>query len=241
MTRIWAHRGASRDAPENTLPAFERAVEQGADGVEFDVQLTADGAVVVIHDETLERTTDGNGAVAATTLDALRRLDASGGRDGFAGARVPTLEEVLDLFAPTRLVVNIELKNSVEPYPGMEEKVLAAIEARAMDDRVVLSTFSQDSLRHLQRLGTTIERALVYSGPLVRPWRLARELGAAAIHPSARFVWGAGFVRRVQAEGLRLRPWVVNDPRQLARMSRWGVDAVFTDEPQRVRALGRPR
>lgn len=235
MTRIWAHRGASQEAPENTLPAFERAVEQGADGVEFDVQLTADGEVVVIHDETVDRTTDGSGPVVGSSLRALRQLDASGGRPGFVGVQIPTLSEVLDLLAPTTVTVNIELKNSVEAYPGMEEKVLEALETRAMGDRVVLSSFSQDSLRHLQRLGTTIERAMVYSSPLLRPWRRADELGAGALHPSVRLVWSAGFVRGVRSAGLALRPWVVNDPDQLAKLSLWGVDAVFTDVPAALR------
>jgi glycerophosphoryl diester phosphodiesterase len=100
MTQIWAHRGARREAPENTLPAFELAVAQGADGVEFDVQLTADGTVVVIHDETVERTTNGTGPVVGFGLAELRGLDASAGFGGYTGVQIPTLADTLALLAP---------------------------------------------------------------------------------------------------------------------------------------------
>lgn len=231
MTLIWAHRGSRADAPENTLAAFELAIAQGADGVELDVQLSADGEVVVIHDETLERTTDGRGPVAAVALAGLRELDASGGRPGFAGARIPTLGEVLDLLAPTALAVNIELKNSDEAYPGMEEKVLAAVAARGLAGRVVLSSFNHYSLRTLQKLGTSCELAMLYTDPLYKPWRYAARLGVGAIHPPARYVWGAGYVRTAHAAGLKVRPWVVNGRNHLTRMLGYRVDGVFTDVP----------
>ena len=108
MTEIWGHRGASADAPENTLPAFALALGQGADGIELDVQLTRDDEVVVIHDETLERTTDGHGWVADHSLDELRRLDASAGWTGFDGTRIPLLAEVLELIRDSDAVANVQ-------------------------------------------------------------------------------------------------------------------------------------
>jgi glycerophosphoryl diester phosphodiesterase len=231
MTLIWAHRGARADAPENTLPAFELAVEQGADGVEFDVQLTADGTVVVLHDETVDRTTDGRGPVAGMRLDDLRTLDASGGRAGFAGARVPTLAETLDLLVPAGLRLNIELKNSEEAYPGLEEQVLAAVADRGIAERVVLSSFNHYSLRKLQKLDAPVELAMLYTDPLYKPWRYALKLGVAALHPPVRYLIGPGYVRRAHAAGLAVRPWVVNSTRGLARMFAWDVDGVFTDVP----------
>ena len=231
MTQVWAHRGCRREAPENTLPAFELAVEQGADGVELDVQLTADGAMVVIHDETVDRTTDGVGEVVRSTLAQLRALDASAGLAGFEGVPIPTLAEVLALLAPSGLAVNIELKNSIEDYPGLEERVLAEVDAFGIADRVVLSTFNHYSLKRLQELGAGSELGMLYTDPLYRPWRYAAKLGVGAIHPPARYVLGGHYVRRCHAAGLAVRPWVVNGPRNLARMFRWGVDAVFTDVP----------
>ena len=237
MTQIWAHRGARREAPENTLPAFELAVAQGADGVEFDVQLTADGTVVVIHDESVERTTDGNGPVAGFTLGELQGLDASSGFPGYAGVQIPTLAQTLDLLAPTGLKLNIELKNSDEAYPGLEEKVLAAVAAHQIADRVVLSTFNHYSLKKMQSLGAPSQLGMLYTDPLYKPWRYAAKLGVGAIHPPARYVLSGGWVRKAQASGLAVRPWVVNSERMLARMFRWGVDGVFTDVPAAAVAL----
>lgn len=237
MTRIWAHRGARRDAPENTLPAFELAVEQGADGVEFDVQLTADGTVVVIHDETVDRTCDGTGPVVGFRLADLQRLDASGGREGFAGSRIPTLEEVLELLVPTGLALNIELKNSEEEYPGLEEQVLAALAAHDIADRVALSSFNHYSLKKLQHLGATSELGMLYTDPLYKPWRYAARLGVGALHPPARYLFTGRYVRKAHASGLAVRPWVVNADARLTRMFEWGVDAVFTDVPGVARRL----
>ena len=231
MTQIWAHRGARREAPENTLPAFELAVAQGADGVEFDVQLTADGTVVVIHDETVERTTNGTGPVVGFGLSELRGLDASAGFESYAGVQIPTLADTLALLAPTGLTLNIELKNSEEDYPGLEEQVLAAIAAHDLADRVVLSTFNHYSLKKLQDLGAPSQLGMLYTDPLYKPWRYAAKLGVGAIHPPARFVLSRGWVRKAHEAGLAVRPWVVNSERQLARMFKWGVDAVFTDVP----------
>ena len=244
MTEIWAHRGARREAPENTLPAFRLAVAQGADGIELDVQLSADGAVVVMHDESVDRTTDGNGPVVGFTLDQLKRLDASAGVAGYTGVQVPTLAETLDLLAPSRLKLNIELKNSEEDYPGLEEQVLAAVAAHDIADRVVLSTFNHYSLKKLQALGATSQLGMLYTDPLYKPWRYAAKLGVGAIHPPARFVLGGGWVRHAQAAGLAVRPWVVNSEHGLARMFRWGVEGVFTDVPAvavAVRATHAPK
>lgn len=237
MTQIWAHRGACREAPENTVPAFERALQLGVDGVELDVQLTADGVPVVIHDETVERTTDGTGPVAGFTLSQLRRLDAADGMRGFAGVGVPTLADVLAVVAPARVTINIELKNSTEPYPGLEEAVLAEVEAFGIAERVVLSSFNHYSLKKLQHLRATVELGMLYTDPLYHPWRYAAKLGVAAIHPPARFMLGRRFVRRAHDSGLAVRPWVVNGERRLLRMFEWGVDAVFTDVPERALRL----
>jgi len=237
MTQIWAHRGARAQAPENTLPAFELAIAQGADGVEFDVQFTADDQLVVIHDETVERTTDGHGRVVAYSLAQLQRLDASADKPGFEGVQIPTLTAVLELLAPTGLSLNIELKNSVEDYPGLEEAVLEAVEDFGLADRVVLSSFNHYSLKKLQDLLAPPERGMLYTDPLYRPWRYASKLGVSALHPPARYVTSSRYVRRAHAAGLAVRPWVVNGERRLERMFRWGVDAVFTDYPARALAL----
>ena len=224
---IWAHRGCPTEAPENTLAAFTAAVDAGADGVEFDVQLSRDGIPVVIHDETVDRTTDGHGPVRDHTAAQLAGLDAG------AGPGVPTLAEVLALLEPTRLAANIELKNSVVEYPGLEREVLAAVAAAGIGERVVLSSFSADSVGRLARL-TELEVALVYSRPWPRPLALAVELGARAVHPSRRLVH-PGLVVAAGRLGLTVRPWVVNSAGALRRLGWAGVGGVFTDEARWAR------
>lgn len=231
MIEIWAHRGASRVAPENTLPAFELAIGAGADGIEFDVQFSRDGRIVVIHDETLARTTDGTGWVKDHTLAELKALDASNGRDGYAGARIPTLSEVLELLAPSGLRANIELKNSEVPYAGLEEAVLAEVAAAGMTERTLYSSFSGESVRRLAGMAPLAEVGLIYSRPLTRPLRLAQALGASAIHPDRHLVGGRGWVTRAHGRHLAVRPWVLNTPQRIRRAMWRGVDGLFTDVP----------
>lgn len=236
MTQVWAHRGAAGSAPENTLAAFELAIAHGADGVEFDVQLTEDAQIVVIHDESVDRTTNGTGAVLGYTLAELQRLDASAGFPDFGGAQIPTLRQVLELLAPTKLELNIELKNSEVPYPGLEEAVLAMVAEFDLADRVVFSTFNHHSLRKLLKLGTTSEVAMLYTDPLFKPWRYAARLGVGAIHPPARLV-SRRLVDRTHAAGLAVRPWVANSEASLRRLFDLGVEALFTDHPELAVAI----
>ena len=236
MTAVWGHRGASGYAPENTLPAFELALEQGADGFELDVQLTRDDEVVVIHDETLERTTDGRGWVADHSLADLRRLDASHAREQFAGTRIPTLAEVFELVRDTSTMVNVELKNSRIGYKGLEERVLRLVDEHAMASRVVLSSFNHYSIRRLVHLGAPSVLGALYSEPLWKPWRYADKLGAAALHPSM------GATRRKVVEkshehGLAVPVWTANEPADIERLVGLGVDAVITNHPDVARSL----
>ena len=235
MTQVWAHRGASGYAPENTLPAFELAVEQGADGFELDVQLTRDDAVVCIHDETLERTTDGTGWVADHSLEQLKELDASAGMAGFAGARIPTLDEVLELAVGADVTVNVELKNDRMAYKGLEGRVLEIIDAHGAGDRVILSSFNHYSLKRLQGM-TDLPLGALYSDSLYRPWRYVDRLHVQAIHPHHRAVNGK-LVAKSHAAGLRVHAWTVNEPDDIRRMYLLGVDAVITNFPDLARSL----
>lgn len=235
MTQVWAHRGASGYAPENTLPAFELALEQQADGIELDVQLTRDDAVVCVHDETLERTTSGTGWVADHSLDQLRAFDASAGWGRFAGARIPTLGEVFALVGGAAVTVNVELKNDRLAYRGLEERVLEVVAEHGMGDRVVLSSFNHYSLKRLQPL-TDLPLGALYSDSLYRPWRYVTRLGVQAIHPAFRSVTHK-LVARSHAAGLRVHTWTVNDPADLRRLYDLGVDAVITNYPNLARSL----
>ncbi|HHV20932.1 MAG TPA: glycerophosphodiester phosphodiesterase [Propionibacterium sp.] len=231
MTQIWAHRGASAYAPENTLPAFELAAEMGADGIELDVQLTADGEVVVIHDETLDRTTDATGRVGELTLAEIRRADASNGLAGFGGTRVPTLAEVLEVVRRGRMVVNVELKNLTEFYPGLERAALDVIAASGMAERVIVSSFNHWSLKTVQHLAPAMKVGVLLSDGIYLPWEYAADFGAAAIHPHWGFLRVPGLVDYAHAAGVAVHVWTVNAETDLAAAISAGVDAVITNHP----------
>lgn len=238
MSYVWGHRGASAYAPENTLPAFDLARRMGAVGVELDVQLTADGRLVCIHDETLDRTTSGTGPVVEKTLDELRAYDASNGMSGFDGVTIPTLDEVFELFAGTSMVVNVELKNSVYPYEGLEEKVLALVAEARMEQRVLLSTFNHISLVRLHDLGTQVPTAMLFGEPLFRPWQYAQSLFVSGINPPHQYLrWVPKLVAKAQDLGLSVNPWTVNEPADLRRVLDLGVDAIITNYPDRAVGL----
>lgn len=231
MPLVWGHRGASGLAPENTLEAFGLAAEQGAHGVEFDVQLSADGIPVVIHDETLDRTTNLTGPVVGRTVAELAACDA--GR----GNHVPTLVEVLELLRPTNLEVNIELKNSEVAYPGLEQAVVDVVAATGFTDRVWYSSFQHYSLRTLRQIVPDARVGLLYVEPLLDPWRYAERLEGAALHPYWRTLTVPGVLEACREAGVRTHPWTVDAQADLAAMA--GADAVITNHPARALALYR--
>lgn len=230
MTKIWAHRGAAADAPENTLPAFQLAFDQGADGIELDVQRSADGVLVVCHDETIDRTSDGSGAIAELTLAELRRHDFSNGRTGFAQVPIPTLAEVLELVRGSNWVVNIELKNSIVAYAGMEAEIDALVQSMGLADQIWYSSFNHLSLARLAELGTPVRLGALYVEQLVRPWEYVVGFGGSALHPMAASV-DAELVCAAHGIGVRVHPWTVDEPEQLAALMAAGVDAVITNRP----------
>ncbi len=236
MTSIWAHRGASAVAPENTLAAFQRAYDLGADGVELDVQLTADDRVVCLHDETLDRTTSGSGPLARLTLDEVRALDASYGNEAFSHEKVPTLEEIFGLLGPTGMTINIELKNSVEPYPGLEQAVLALVEEAGMAEQVVYSTFNHISAAALARSSQPSVVGLLFEDVLAEPWHYADHLGARALHPNWKYVsYAPETVARCHDIGLAVNVWTVDDPTVARTMADLGADALITNRPDVIR------
>lgn len=234
MTSIWAHRGASVDAPENTIPAFELAFQQGADGIELDVQRSLDGVLVVCHDELIDRTSDGSGAIVEMTLEQLRHHDFSNGRSGFTGVTIPMLVEVLELVRGTDRVVNIELKNSVVRYPGMEEQVDKMLTEFGLTDQVWYSSFNHLSLHHLAELGSRVGRGVLYVEPMAQPWVYATRLGATALHPLVGTV-NAELIASAHQAGVQVHPWTVDDPQAIATLAAAGVDAVITNLPQVAR------
>ena len=233
---IIAHRGDSARYPENSLAAFAAALEVGAAMVELDVTLTRDRYLVVIHDDAVDRTTDGTGAVSAMTLAELRALDAGAWFDpAFAGQRIPTLEEVL-ILARGRARVNIEIKDSAyepeAPADAAERQVLETVRRLGMVDSVLVSSFEPRILKRLAAMGGPLPRlALLTETPFEQAdLDLCRELSAWSLHPD-RSVVSPEMVFAAHAAGLRVLPYTVNDPEEAARLLALGVDGFFTDDP----------
>lgn len=235
--KIYAHRGSSGDAPENTMSAFQLAIEQGADGIELDVQMSADGRIVVIHDETLDRTTDGKGLVVHHTYEQLTHFNAAAKHPDWSKKEIiPLLEEVLELLAPTKLELNIELKNGVVPYDGMEEAVIRMVREFKMEDRVVFSSFNHYSMVKMANLAPEIETAVLYMAGIYEPWNYVKPLRIRALHPYYLGV-RPEIVQGAHAEGIKIRPFTVDEETDLKKMVALGVDAVITNYPLRMKKL----
>lgn len=225
---LYAHRGASADAPENTLAAFRRALAAGADGIELDVHLSADGVPVVIHDDTLERTTDGHGAVAAHLLDSLQTLDA--GRwfaAHFAGEPLPTLEETLRLLAG-RLRLNLEVKDT---RAGMAVLELLWQFPQA---EAVVSSFDHALLARLRRAAPDLTLAVLAESDWHLALGRAKALGASAFHPRADLV-SRPLLAACRHLRLPVFAWTVDEPAEARRLARLGIDGLFTNNPACLR------
>lgn len=230
---ILGHRGASGHAPENTRVAFEKARELGADGVEFDVQMTKDGIPVVIHDENVVRTTDGQGLVKDLTLEEFKTLDA-GSHFGpeFAGEELLTLDETLETVRDFRLI-NIEIKNGPIFYPDLEEKVLEAVARFNLQEKVILSSFNHYSLHKIRELNPDIRIGVLYMSGLFRPWEYAKKLGARALHPFFAAVTPE-IVQESHQHGVEVNVFGANDRGILQQLMAAGVDMIITDYPERA-------
>jgi len=233
-----AHRGASSLAPENTFAAFDQAFESGADGIEFDVQLSRDNIPVVIHDETLERTTSGAGPVKELTLEELKALDAgSWFAARFDDAVIPTLHEVLTRYKDNCPLFDIELKNSYTAYPGLEEAVLEQVARHRLEERVIVSTFNPDSLATCRRLNPSVRTGLIYLEEIKEPWHYVRSLHCYSAHPLFFYLQDPEILAGFKTHNIPLYPWTVNDPEQMEYLVSEGVEAIITDFPQELRTI----
>jgi len=247
--KIWAHRGACAHAPENTIPAFELAYELGADGIELDVQMTKDGELVVIHDETIDRVSDGTGYVKDYTLEELRRYNFGKNFPAYGVVRIPTLEEVYDFVKTTDMTVNLELKNSVIEYEGLEEQVLRLAKEKQIEDRILYSSFNHFSVKMLKRLDENAQIAFLYRDNFLDMEKYAKENGAEAIHPSLRCliqsekygqkcishdgVSKTDIVKKCHQRGIKVHAWNVNEMVDFEKMAELSVDAVITNFVER--------
>lgn len=234
-----AHRGASGTRPENTLAAFQRAIDLGADMIELDVTLTRDEELVVIHDETLERTTDGRGPVRSLLLEEIRRLDAgSWFAPEFAGERVPTLAEVLERLRG-RVLLNVEIKEEAVTdvlSNGIAERVVTLIREKGAPGAVILSSFDPRALEQAREVGPEIPRASLYDEKRhagLDPREIMDRVGAVVFSPG-REQLSPEMVAACHAAGRLITVYTVDEADEMRRMIELGVDGLFTDFPERL-------
>lgn len=217
---IYAHRGYSAKYPENTISAFKAALPH-VDGIELDVQLTRDGRLVVIHDETVDRTTNGSGFVKDMTLRQLRLLRTE------SGERIPTLEEVLVLIEPSDVTLNIELKTDQFDYEGIEYLTWLAVTEFKLEERVVFSSFNPDTLVRLRDVAREARIAVLTGDGHPSLVEFVERVGAEAVHAQPAFI-GTRDAAMIREQNRLLRLYTINDPSELPDTT--GVDAIMTDE-----------
>jgi glycerophosphoryl diester phosphodiesterase len=236
-----AHRGASGDAPENTLAAFDLALRQGAKGIELDVHLSSDGIPMVIHDPRLSRTTSGSGWIGEHRASALRKLDAGSwfnwrfpqkARQVYVGAKIPLLSEVLAWVRQHKMLALIEIKRGKRNYPGIERKVVEEIVQHGVRKLVTVVSFDFASLRRVQQLSRPVRLGLTVSRSLLAI-RRARSLEGDAVLPHW-VIASRGFIRRAHKHSIAVFPWTVDPPARMERKILEGVDGIITNYPARL-------
>lgn len=233
----YAHRGASNECPENTMVAFERALQLGATGIETDVHMTADGELILIHDDTLDRTTNGSGPVGQFDYQTLSKLDAGAWHsDAYAGQRIPRLQDVLELAASQNIWLNLELKYGSYVYPGIEEKLIRQVKQASYEERVVISSFDHYALARCHELDQNMMTGILYVEALYEPWKYAATVGARALHASKQVMLPT-FVAEAHQHGCLVNVWTVNDEVEMRNLIQAGVDGIITDVPDKLAAL----
>ena len=223
---LTGHRGAAELEPENTLLSIQKAIDLEVDQIEIDVHLTRDQHLVVIHDTTVDRTTDGQGAVADLTLAEIKQLDAG------KGERIPTLQEVIDLVRG-KVVLQIELKG-----PDTAEPVVRTVERNRIENEILLTSFVHERLREARRLNSSLALGALWSNPPDDACEQAIDIGAIGIHIQYENI-DAQLVQKAHAHGLLIRAWNPDTAEEIQQIIDLGVDAIGSNRPDLLIALGR--
>ena len=232
LTQIWAHRGASAYAPENTLAAFGLAAEMGANGIELDVHMSRDGSLVVVHDEKVNRTSNGSGYVKDMTLAELKKFNFSEGSKAYPQERIPTLKEVYELIAQTDIKINVELKCDKIIYEGLWDKLIELEQQTKMQGRILYSSFNWDVLTKLLNVDNGAKVGLLYKTNIKTPWKYAAELGACALHPKYLFpLRTPELISACHERGFLVHAWTVNEPSVMQKLALAKIDAIITNKP----------
>ena len=234
MSKIFAHRGFSGKYPENTMLAFEKAVEIGVDGIEMDVHLTKDNVLVIIHDEDIRRTCDGEGLVRDMTYDELKKFDASAtfrGVYGFCG--IPTLREYFELVKDTNVITNIELKTGIFEYPTIEQRTIDMIREYGLEDRIILSSFNHFTVKRCEEIAPEIKRGFLSESWLIDYGKYTAAQNVQCCHP-IHCSLTKEVVDEMHSAGCEINTWTVNEYKDIERLSALGVDALIGNFPDRM-------
>lgn len=243
--KIIAHRGANKYAPQNTLPAFEKAIALGATGFETDVHITKDGVPVICHNYTINETSNGMGSISSYTVDELKKFDfGSYYSHRFADTRIPTLDEFLELVASSVIeVMNIELKSPREKESGIVEKTIKAVKKFGLFNRLLISSFDPKLLVEAKKIDPRCQTGFLYSPAHpetihghIAPIAFAKHIGVDALHPMDMYV-SKLYVKAAHAAGLKVNVWTVNKDSDILKFIKAGVDGIISDCPDRVRKI----
>lgn len=233
-TIVYAHRGASGTAPENTMAAFHRAVEIGSQGIECDVQMTKDGKLVICHDETINRTTNGKGFIKDMSYQELSTFDAGSWFDSkYKGEKIPLLEELLELAKNSGIYLNIELKNGIVQYTDMEKKVLDMVKSFGLMDKTIFSTFNHYSVYELKKISPKAITGALYMEGLYQPWNYLKSIQCECAHP---FYLAAHpeITQELVQHGYTVNAFTVDDPKTAAMLIQSGVEGIITNHPEKI-------
>jgi glycerophosphoryl diester phosphodiesterase len=217
--KIQGHRGASAIEPENTMRAFTRAFDDGADGIEFDIRLTADKKIIVIHDKTINRTSNGKGLVKNYTFDELLKFDFG------LGEKIPLLEDVITTFGK-KFWLNIEIKEV-----GFEKQFVELLHDLGITDKIIISSFKSQVLKEVKSLDSSLSTAFIYNTNNPNLIKLKKSVGIDAIHPKKTLVTKR-LVEKAYSLNLPIRTWTVDQPKTAIKLANLGVDTIVTNNPK---------
>lgn len=231
MTKIFAHRGFSGKYPENTMLAFEKAIEAGADGIELDVQFTKDKEIVIIHDETIDRTTNGNGEVVSYTYEELEKFDASYIYAGKMGInKIPTLREYFELVKDKNIVTNIELKTGINEYLGIEEKVYEMIKEFNLQDKVIISSFNHYSVMRMKKIAPELKYGFLSETWIIEAGKYVESFGVECYHPHFKNLTKE-IVKEIKSHNIMINTFTVNKEEDMKDMYEKEIDIIISNFP----------
>lgn len=231
---VLGHRGASGYAPENTIESFKMALDMNADGIELDVQMSKDGVLVIIHDELIDRTSNGKGWVKDYTFEELRSFNFNNHKEGYEFCNIPTLEEVLELFKGTGKLINIEIKSNIINYPDIVKKTIDMVRKHEMQDQVLYSSFNHQSCLEVEAYDPDAYVGFLYEDGFLNVPEYVRENNGDALHPALYFLLDPLYMPRARKNGLEVNVWTINEEYQMELGCKLGITSIITNYPDKA-------